>query len=314
MGPTISAYSTCFNAKSTIVPFIENLFSTFSGVDMELVVVDNYSTDGTWEVLEEMQEKYNIQLYRVRSNRGMGRNIAFEKTDGRYTISVDADNVFLDATYKNILINHTDWLDNYSIVNFALSKRDVIEMAGNWNSDLNATEDVELKARILKAGGRFIAIPAILEEDVNVLNGGTKGLSGISEHRYASGISYAKRLLSWLIDTVRGYGLEYSDLRYYNGTQKIAMLYGLFNAKVKHLKVYRHFESFNNLQATESARNYIDPGVLSIPKDRWVSTVSPHSGEAIIKKNIMELGNLGFKHIYRDSNYIAISYLPREKK
>lgn len=105
MGPTISAYSTCFNTKLTIVPFIENLFSTFSGVDMELVVVDNYSTDGTWEVLEEMQEKYNIQLYRVRSNRGMGRNIAFEKTDGRYTISVNADNVFLDATYKNILIN-----------------------------------------------------------------------------------------------------------------------------------------------------------------------------------------------------------------
>jgi glycosyltransferase involved in cell wall biosynthesis len=29
-------------------------------VDMELVIVDNYSTDGTWEVLEEMQEKYNI--------------------------------------------------------------------------------------------------------------------------------------------------------------------------------------------------------------------------------------------------------------
>ena len=229
MSIKLSAYGTCFNTKSTIIPFVENLFSTFSGIDMELVMVDNHSIDGTWETLKELQEKYNIHLYKEKSNRGRGRNIAFEKTDGDYTLSVDADNVFLDTTYKNILINHINWLDKNTIINFTLSKRDVISIAGNWNANLNAAEDVELKARILKSHGRLIGIPAILEQDVNVLNGGGKGLTGISENRYAKGISYVKRLLSYLTDTVRGYGLKYSDSKYYNGPQKMAMLYGLYN-------------------------------------------------------------------------------------
>ena len=312
MSVKLSAYGTCFNTKSTIIPFVENLFSTFSSVDLELVLVDNYSIDGTWETLKELQERYNINLYKEKSNRGRGRNIAFEKTDGNYTLSVDADNVFLDTTYKNILINHINWLDNNTIINFTLSKRDVISIAGNWNVALNAGEDVELKARILKSHGRLIGIPAILEQDVNVLNGQKKATSGISERRYANGISYVKRLLDWLTDTVRGYGLKYSDLKYYNGYQKIAMLYGLYNAKIKHLKIYRHFESINNLQITEKAKSYIDPSILSIPKERWVSTISPHTGEAIIEMGIKELGKFGFKHIYQGPHNIIISYLPQK--
>ena len=167
-----------------------------------------------------------------------------------------------------------------------------------------------MKARILKSHGRLIGIPAILEQDVNVLNGGGKGLTGISENRYAKGISYVKRLLSYLTDTVRGYGLKYSDSKYYNGPQKMAMLYGLYNAKIKHLEIYRHFESINNLQATEKAKTYIDPSILSIPKERWVSTISPHTGEVIIEMGIKQLGKFGFKHIYRNSHNIIISYLP----
>ena len=313
MNKSLSAYGTCFNTKSTIVPFAENLFSTFSGIDIELVMVDNYSTDGTWETLKELQERYNINLYREKSNRGRGRNIAFDKTDGYYTLSVDADNVFLDTTYKNIFINHINWLDNNSIINFALSKRDVIAMAGNWNANLNAAEDVELKARILKSGGRLVGIPAILGADVNVLNGEKKAPSGISERRYAKGISYVKRLLDYLTDTVRGYGFKYSDLKYYDGYQKVALLYGLYNAKIKHLEIYRHFESINNLQAEERAKTYIDPSILSIPRERWVSTISPHTGEDIIAMGIKVLNKFGFKHIYRDSHNILISYLPLEE-
>ncbi len=311
MSIKLSAYGTCFNTKQTIVPFVENLFSTFSGIDIELVMVDNYSTDGTWETLKELQERYNINLYREKSNRGRGRNIAFEKTDGNYTLSVDADEIFLDTTYKNIIINHINWLDNNSIINFALSKRDVISMAGNWNANLNAAEDVELKARILKYGGRLVGIPAILGADINVLNGEKKGRSGISERRYAKGISYVKRLLDYLTDTVRGYGLKYSDLKYYNGYQKVALLYGLYNAKIKHLEIYRHFESINNLQAEEKAKTRIDPSILQIPKERWVATLSQHIGKTLINISIIQLSKLGYKNIYRDSHNIEISYLPR---
>ncbi len=152
MSVKLSAYGTSFNSKSTIIPFVQNLFSTFSDIEMELVLVDNYSNDGTYEILKELQSKYNIQLYKKKSNRGLGRNIAFDKTEGIYTISVDVDEIFVDGTYRNIIINHNNLLDKNGIVNFELSKRDVIEHAGNWNQELNAGEDIELRARILKTG------------------------------------------------------------------------------------------------------------------------------------------------------------------
>ena len=123
MSVKLSAYGTSYNSRATIVPFIENLFSTFSGIEMELVLVDNYSTDGTYDILKELQCKYNIQLYKKKSNRGLGRNIAFKKTEGIYTLLVDVDEMFIDSTLKNILINYNDLLDKNVIVNFDLSKR-----------------------------------------------------------------------------------------------------------------------------------------------------------------------------------------------
>ena len=150
--------------------------------------------------------------------------------------------------------------------------------------------------------------------DVNVLNGKNKGPTTINEYRYAKGIAYFKRVLAYFTDTVKGYGLEYLDLKYYYGYQKIAILYGLSTVKIKNSKVYRHFESVNNLQATESAKNFIDPNTLSIPTDRWITTLSPQVGDEIRQMKIEELGRLEFKHIYRDVNNIVISYLPQKNK
>lgn len=312
MSIKLSAYGTSFNSKSTIIPFVQNLFSTFSDIEMELVLVDNYSNDGTYEILKELQSKYNIQLYKKKSNRGLGRNIAFDKTEGIYTISVDVDEIFVDGIYKNILINHNNLLDKNGIVNFELCKRDVIERAGNWNQELNAAEDIELKARILKTGGRLIAIPAMLKADINVLNGKVKGKSGLNESRYSKGIAYWKRLSGYLKNTVQGYGLQFSDLKYYKGYKKIGILYGLSVVKSKKLKVYRQFESTNNLQATESAKNFVSPNIFGIPKNRWITTLSPNIDEHTINVKIGELKNLGFNYVYRDNNNIVVSFMPQE--
>ena len=310
LGNKLSAYGTCFNSKSSIIPFVENLFSTFLGINLELVLVDNYSKDGTWETLKELQSKYNIQLYRKSSNRGLGRNTAFEKTEGDYTLSVDVDEIFLDTTYKNIFLNHTKLMKDDTIVNFELSHRYVIEKAGNWNPNLNASEDIELRARILKTGGKFIAVPAILKMDANVLNGKNKGLTTINEYRYVKGFPYIKRLISHLADVVKGGGLEYSDLKYYSGYQKIALLSGLSLNKIRQNIVYRHFESLNNLQAAESAKIFIDPRNFMIPENRMQTTMSPFVGERIILVNLNKLRKIGYNFIYDSGHNFIISFLP----
>lgn len=277
---------------------------------MELVLVDNYSTDGTWEILNELQSHYNIQLYRKKCVKSLGWNIAFNKTEGEYTMKRDVDDIFLDRTYYNILINHSNILDNNNILNFELSKREVIEKAGNWALDLNAGDDVEFMARMFKYGVRRLAIPAQLSIDINVARGKKKGLTAINEYRYAGGLKYLKRISENLVNTIRGYGLNYQDLVYFTGFERIALFYGLLFCKVKRCNIYRHFDKFNNLQVAVNSIEYINPEKYNIPKERWLTTLSPHVEERIFQSKIDLLKKIGFKYIYKDINSIVVSYLP----
>ncbi len=55
-----------FNSKNSVRNVIENIYNTFSEINdqIEIVIVDNYSNDGTYEILKELSETYNISLYR----------------------------------------------------------------------------------------------------------------------------------------------------------------------------------------------------------------------------------------------------------
>lgn len=309
----LSAYGTSYNSKSTIVPFVENLFNTFSGIEMELVIVDNYSTDGTWELLKELQGKYNINLYRKKCSKSLGWKIAFSKTEGTYTLKRDVDEIYLDHTMRNILKKHQELLSSNSIINFELSRKEVIETAGNWREDLNGGDDEEFMARMVDTGIRRLGIPAQLKIDVNVARGHNKGLTVLNEYRYAKGIDYIKRMSENLVNTIRGYGLEFSDLKYYYGYQKLALLYGIMAVKIKNKEIYRHFDEQNNLQAAQNAIEYLDPSIFSIPKERWVSTISPHVDKRIIESKIQSLKNFGYRYVYSSTNNITVSYFPQKK-
>ena len=83
--------------------------------------------------------------------------------------------------------------------------------------------------------------------------------------------------------------------------------------KSKKLKVYRHFESMNNLQAVESAkRNFIHPDVLGIPNNRWIASLSAHIDKQTIEAYISLLRELKYNHIYKNNNSIVLSFLPQK--
>ena len=211
---------------------------------------------------------------------------------------------------RDILINHENLLSQDAIINFELSRREVIEKSGNWATDLNGGDDVEYMARMGKTGIRRLGIPAVLSADINVMNGKKKGRTVINEYRYDKGLKYLRRMSENLINTVRGYGLYYSDLNLYSDIQKIGILYGIAMVKVMGLNLYRHFEDVNNLEAAASAIEYLNPEIFSIPKNRWVSTISPHVHRGTIKSKIEKLSNFGYKYIYENTHIIIVSYLP----
>lgn len=74
--------------------------------DKELVIVDDYSTDGTRDVLAEIErESANVRVFHHERNRGKGAALrtGFEQAQGDYVIVQDADLEYDPQDYAKLL-------------------------------------------------------------------------------------------------------------------------------------------------------------------------------------------------------------------
>jgi glycosyltransferase involved in cell wall biosynthesis len=81
------------------VPLPENM-------ERELVIVDDCSTDGTWDTLQRLAAQFpQIRLYRQPRNRGKGAAVraAIEKATGDFSLIQDADLEYDPAEYPRLL-------------------------------------------------------------------------------------------------------------------------------------------------------------------------------------------------------------------
>ena len=58
--PQVSIYGTVYNNSAYIKNSIDSIIGQFNDFkeNFEIVIVDNYSSDGTYEILKEYQKKY----------------------------------------------------------------------------------------------------------------------------------------------------------------------------------------------------------------------------------------------------------------
>jgi glycosyltransferase involved in cell wall biosynthesis len=208
MGIELSVYATVYNNAYIVEKCVRSLFNALPDID-ELVVVDNYSTDGTYEILLELGKEYPIRVYRYRCSRGLGRQLAFNKTRGRYVMYIDMDTVF-DKQWGYVvkhLLNETS--DNTLWNYFGLTTRRTVELIGGWR-DQNYGEDWEFIARAIKRGVE-VRIPTVPSFCLNV----KKAPTGFGEYRYVRNrLSLAVRLLKNFADNVRGCGIGVPEVIY----------------------------------------------------------------------------------------------------
>ncbi|WP_338600741.1 glycosyltransferase family 2 protein [Sulfolobus tengchongensis] len=262
----ICIYGTVYNNYNTIEYSIKSIWRP----DYVIVITDNYSTDGTWEKLQEIKKEYNLILYRLRSSRGKGRDYSLRHCpDNSKTSFFD-----LDVEYNENFHRITEWssLDKITYAHWLfIGKKEYIVNKGGWR-DLNGAEDVELINRI----GFDYYIPVIVGKSIY------KGKATKErESRYAHGTKLLLRNINNFIDTIRGCGFNWREV--YNLYFKyrrihysyLPIILGIyFIAKLK--RIYRYSSLHDNITNSflERLNKLTLPKELNIPDDYFLFGIS----------------------------------------
>jgi len=164
--PRYSVCMTCFNEIPTVRESMQSLLGQLDD-DYEVVVVDNFSTDGTYEALLELSKSHPVRVVRSRCTRGKGRQIAFENSSGEVVIAnLDLDDVFLPVI-KDLVAGYHRITEGMVLAafnsppgrggaagwsqNMTVGPRGVLASIGGWR-DLNTYEDWDVWSRAERAG------------------------------------------------------------------------------------------------------------------------------------------------------------------
>lgn len=195
--PIVSIITPSFNRADLVEETARSIFAQ-SYPYWEWMIVDDGSTDGSWEILEGFAATdERVHIYRRnRSPKGACacRNIAVERSSGKYLIFLDTDDILMegclaqriaamesapdmdfaifpmlmfrkDVDDMNLLWNIDTGGDDIERILFGdgvcpgtgtLWKKDSFVQIGMWKEDLLLWQDVELHLRSMLEGLRFI--------------------------------------------------------------------------------------------------------------------------------------------------------------
>lgn len=94
-----------FNEKNTVRKIIETVLAV-KDIEKELIIVDDFSTDGTREILKQLESEYpQLKIFYKPFNSGKGSTLkeGFTKTTGDYVIVQDADLEYDPNDYQLLL-------------------------------------------------------------------------------------------------------------------------------------------------------------------------------------------------------------------
>jgi glycosyltransferase involved in cell wall biosynthesis len=101
--PCLSVVMPVYNEVRTVQQIVSHVLS--QQPVLELIVVDDHSTDGTWEALQAFAGESRVKLFRHESNRGKGAGLrtGFGHATSDYVIVQDADLEYDPTEYYLLL-------------------------------------------------------------------------------------------------------------------------------------------------------------------------------------------------------------------
>src|SRR3989344_255196 len=84
-----------FNEKDNVKDLLVTIHQAFAGNSeaYEVIVNDDYSTDGTWELLNGEKPKYPLRIFKKDGPKGKAYSLfqGFNQSNGEYLVMIDAD-------------------------------------------------------------------------------------------------------------------------------------------------------------------------------------------------------------------------------
>ncbi|SHM19129.1 glycosyltransferase EpsE [Flavobacterium chilense] len=214
-----------------VVRFVEEAVNSIlkqTYVNFEFIIVDDFSTDGTYEKLLELASKdFRIKLFRNEMNSGIVEtlNFALSKSKGEYIVRMDGDDLcsplklekqleFLlnnedislvgcdvicidenDAVLNNVITSHTvkctkKILSYVSPVLHIWMCKKEIYMILNGYRQLGGSEDYDFLLRMDSLGYKFLNIP-FFGYSVRLRSGNTQTTKGLYQRKI---VYYIRRL------------------------------------------------------------------------------------------------------------------------
>lgn len=167
--PYVGVCTTNYNCGAVLERHIESVYHALRGLEFEYIVVDSFSTDQSWEILERSErERSNFRVMRRKCKRGEGRNIAYRQSRAPYILSVDTDTVY-HGRLGDFLVAYFSRPDLASTAVKAgglqgIYPRQVLDAVGGWGN-LNC-DDWDLTVRIWKKGLGIKVYPVSLGDNI----------------------------------------------------------------------------------------------------------------------------------------------------
>ena len=100
----VSVIIPVFNEKDTIVQILEKVDNaSFLDLEKEIIIVDDFSIDGTRNILDKLQDKYKILYHDKNKGKGAAIRTAVKEATGDFVVIQDADLEYLPDDYNKLL-------------------------------------------------------------------------------------------------------------------------------------------------------------------------------------------------------------------
>lgn len=93
-----------FNEVNTLNKILQKVEDAdFCGLEKEIILIDDFSTDGTKELYESIKDKYKILYHEKNLGKGAALRTGFEHTTGDIVVIQDADLEYDPVDYKPLI-------------------------------------------------------------------------------------------------------------------------------------------------------------------------------------------------------------------